>query len=432
MKLSVCILALFLGFTMLAKAQSAELHQPDSIVIILDTIEQPSNTYGGIFTLACQYDSSGLLTYSRYESVSENLWHYKDDSYTYDSRHNLTKISSQLDGYDYYDVAYNQTRYTYTDGLLTLYCFYVYDMHYNQATRNPLRCYDSIVYKYDEASRITNKTVYFLSDHVCDITYKYTGNTTTIITEGYPNGQVDWQELRHVTQTFSEDGLLLSETITEINNPNTKIIYSYGTNSRLESVLSQQLIDDVWVNNQLLQYTFNVNGQLMLAEIKNWENDSFVETFRAVYELNEAGLPIEVVFEKRENEAWVEGSWKKGFYVFPESHLKRQNDLICKSYVQRIAIHYTATPMPDYDVDEHQSQEAFAALHPNPTTGLVTITGKDLKQAEVLNTLGQHVATTTGEGEMMQVDISHLPAGVYFVNVTDGEGRKCVRKVVKE
>lgn len=75
---------------------------------------------------------------------------------------------------------------------------------------------------------------------------------------------------------------------------------------------------------------------------------------------------------------------------------------------------------------------AFATVYPNPTTGLVTINGKDLKQAEVLNTLGQHVATITGEGETLQVDISGLPAGVYFVNVTDKDGRKCVRKVVKE
>ena len=75
---------------------------------------------------------------------------------------------------------------------------------------------------------------------------------------------------------------------------------------------------------------------------------------------------------------------------------------------------------------------AFATLHPNPTNGQVTITGKDLKQAEVFNTLGQHVATTQGEGEQMTVDISVLPAGVYFVNVTDKDGRKCVRKVVKE
>ena len=74
----------------------------------------------------------------------------------------------------------------------------------------------------------------------------------------------------------------------------------------------------------------------------------------------------------------------------------------------------------------------FATLHPNPTTGLVTFMGKDLKAAEVVNALGQCVATAQGEGERLTVDISSLPTGVYFVNITDSEDRKCVRKVVKE
>lgn len=82
-------------------------------------------------------------------------------------------------------------------------------------------------------------------------------------------------------------------------------------------------------------------------------------------------------------------------------------------------------------VDNNEST-AFATLHPNPTTGQVTIMGHDLKAAVVFNTLGQQVATATGEGETLQVNIATLPAGVYFVNVTDSEGRKCVRKVVKE
>jgi hypothetical protein len=84
-----------------------------------------------------------------------------------------------------------------------------------------------------------------------------------------------------------------------------------------------------------------------------------------------------------------------------------------------------------WDVEDNEVQ-ALAFVHPNPTTGLVTITGQDLKQAEVFNILGQHVATAHGEGDQMTVDISTSPAGVYFVNITDGEGRKCVKKVVKE
>ena len=75
---------------------------------------------------------------------------------------------------------------------------------------------------------------------------------------------------------------------------------------------------------------------------------------------------------------------------------------------------------------------SFVAVYPNPTSGLVNITGQDLETAEVFNAIGQQVATARGKGERLTVDLNGLPAGVYFVNVTDKEGRKCVRKVVKE
>ena len=83
-------------------------------------------------------------------------------------------------------------------------------------------------------------------------------------------------------------------------------------------------------------------------------------------------------------------------------------------------------------VNEHPTEQTFATIYPNPSTGLSTITGTDLKQAEVLNALGQRVATAEGKGETLQIDIANLPAGIYFVSITDEEGRKCVRKVVKE
>ena len=84
------------------------------------------------------------------------------------------------------------------------------------------------------------------------------------------------------------------------------------------------------------------------------------------------------------------------------------------------------------DIVENEVSSVFANLHPNPTTGLVTITGDNLQQAEVLNMLGQQVLSVQGEGNELRIDMAALPAGVYFVNVTDNEGRRCVRKVVKE
>ncbi len=85
-----------------------------------------------------------------------------------------------------------------------------------------------------------------------------------------------------------------------------------------------------------------------------------------------------------------------------------------------------------WDNVEETNASAFATLYPNPANGHITINGKDLRTAEVFNTLGQRVATAMGEDEMLQIDISSLPAGVYFVTITDSDGRKCVRKVVKE
>ena len=74
----------------------------------------------------------------------------------------------------------------------------------------------------------------------------------------------------------------------------------------------------------------------------------------------------------------------------------------------------------------------FANVYPNPSCSIITVIGKDLKQAEVLNMLGQRVASATGHGETLHIDIANLPTGIYFVRITDEEGRKCVRKVVKE
>ncbi len=81
---------------------------------------------------------------------------------------------------------------------------------------------------------------------------------------------------------------------------------------------------------------------------------------------------------------------------------------------------------------EEAEDKTFATIHPNPTTGLVTVAGENLKQAEILNTLGQVVATAQGNGHSLTMDIGHLPASIYFVSITDETGRKCVRKVVKE
>ena len=105
-------------------------------------------------------------------------------------------------------------------------------------------------------------------------------------------------------------------------------------------------------------------------------------------------------------------------------------DRIAFCTIPEYPLRWGQTSLTD-DVGENEST-TFATLHPNPTNGQVTILGTNLKQAQIINALGQCVATVKGESEQLTVDISNLPAGVYFVSITDSEGRKCVKKVVKE
>ena len=83
-------------------------------------------------------------------------------------------------------------------------------------------------------------------------------------------------------------------------------------------------------------------------------------------------------------------------------------------------------------VEENGVTSAFTTIYPNPTTGQITILGDNLQQAEVFNMLGQQLLTVQGSGNELYINMTAFPAGIYFIAVTNEEGRKCVQKVVRE
>ena len=123
--------------------------------------------------------------------------------------------------------------------------------------------------------------------------------------------------------------------------------------------------------------------------------------------------------------------WVEAYFFYERSSwFKLKISRSCYCAIPNYPLRWGQTGLAD-DLTENESA-AFATLCPNPTNGLVTIAGENLRQAEMFNLLGQRVAEVQCGGNPMTVDISGLPAGLYFVNVTDEQGRKCVRKVVKE
>ena len=90
------------------------------------------------------------------------------------------------------------------------------------------------------------------------------------------------------------------------------------------------------------------------------------------------------------------------------------------------------TDIFDYDdVEEGKVEDTSVSLYPNPTQGLLTVSGKGLRQVRLYNPFGQQVAAIPSyNGINAMVDTSGLASGVYLVRVFTENGIYLKRVVV--
>jgi hypothetical protein len=80
-------------------------------------------------------------------------------------------------------------------------------------------------------------------------------------------------------------------------------------------------------------------------------------------------------------------------------------------------------------VNNVNSNKPTFSIFPNPAYDYLTITSTNIiTQLTITNPLGQTISSQQPHTESTQIDVSNLPAGVYFLRVNNTE----VRKFVKE
>ena len=196
-----------------------------------------------------------------------------------------------------------------------------------------------------------------------------------------------------------------------------------------------------------ITYADNPDNEYLLMDMNLEVGDEFVFD----EENNITGTVVEVVYENgrkivvfdRVSYRWfqepcmfIEGVGRNimGFQQFDDYDRSYQS---CKYDDQEIAYSTTNTHFMECEfvtdvVNENAKDVNQIEIYPNPANGKVIIEGIEAAEVQIYNAIGQCMASVTGKGEPLTIDISNLPAGVYFVNITDGAGRKCVKKVVKE
>lgn len=87
-------------------------------------------------------------------------------------------------------------------------------------------------------------------------------------------------------------------------------------------------------------------------------------------------------------------------------------------------------------IEKTESEAMTVSVYPNPATSNLTIQSKTpLAQVWLMDAVGRVLRYTTlvrGTQDDHAVDISALPTGIYFLELTNQEGRKAVRKFIKE
>ena len=244
-------------------------------------------------------------------------------------------------------------------------------------------------------------------------------------------------------------------TLFNLKAQNSEIIYlDFNPDSIVYFPIDKLYMDfDQDGNSDAYLYTHATSGGWWFDcySISDWELCWYEDTITPISELNNWGIGFNLLpptqyerFAARHLTdngycyGWMEVSY--GVYWWQDKNIEQRSGWHSKGYL--ILDKQCYCSIPNYPlvwgqtellaIKENDYSIAFATLHPNPTTGLITIAGENLRQAEVLNMLGQQVLSVQGEGNELRIDMAALPAGVYFVNVTDDEGRKCMRKVVKE
>ncbi len=83
---------------------------------------------------------------------------------------------------------------------------------------------------------------------------------------------------------------------------------------------------------------------------------------------------------------------------------------------------------------EHQASPSFS-LYPNPTTSLFNISFNEEQKnstIKILNVLGEITFQSTINSKQTTIDISALPQGIYFVEITTADKQVMRSKVIKE
>lgn len=332
---------------------------------------------------------------------------------------------------------------------------------------------------YDNQGNLIEERAQLLSNGIWEndraIIYEYNnnGSITLIKFAEWDMINNEWEYLREMRGEYDNQNRLERTVLKEMNNGNLenseREIFFYNSNGTVDYIQKQMWIGNMWVNDMKKEFTYNSSNLTNKVIKSSYINDEWVELIRKTYNYNSNGDYTEIIFEVNQFDVWdyigkIEREYN-GDALKKVTLLEWSNAE--STLVNNLRTHYETNsynqftkvysevwdndswkiindaPLFNFYYEEYEApvsideieNDFISTIYPNPTKDQLTIKseGVNLEKISIINLQGSVVYETknTIRAKEVQLDISHLNAGMYYVILKNEKGQvtKSIQKL---
>ena len=385
--------------------------------------------------ITLQYDERGNLSYYYHIINYPSSGYYTWKWFTHDALNRLTfKREDVQEAWWWYSYRYY---YTYDDSSNLLECLVQYsdrDLFPWDPDQYIIKSKDAYQYENGKKMRLDHFTdstfilqYYYLYDYSDDDSWssenKYNANDQPITKTEY-NYSNTHDLLSKAVFNWS------SETESWLNSSLVEFEYS-------DSVLIEKRITS-WTDGEISQqqrqlYDYNENGNCTRILFQTMVENVYADRNRATYLYDENNLCTNANAERWNDTTWVLGGFPSGTYLFFDDIYADVNNAMgsIAGCTRAEVTEYVTTPIPNNTFENNSSENPFA-VYPNPTDGvlfveMVCTPSLPATTYRITNLMGQTILSGYITAENQRIDISNMPAGLYFFTI----GEQTMKFVIK-
>jgi len=331
-------------------------------------------------------------------------------TFTYDSNHNLLDESRKK---------WENNKWVSYDSW-TISSIYTYDSNNNLITRL-------------EQTLLSNSLVNL---YLYTYTYDFNNNLLNELCKKWNNDS--WENYYQVINTYDSNDNKLSEIHQNWNNNSwdnyNQIEYYYDSTNKVLKGQEKIWRNNSWEINSQVAYTYDSINNISTELYQGWINSLWENKTRYIrfYDDNRNGISVERF-------VWIDESWQPsqvGMSTMIALNLDynyKQNMVEMWGCDKMTATYKNVFDLTSIAPPPTTPQLNAISVYPNPTKGELRIENGKLRieNVKIYDIFGkQHLILHSPFSILNSIDISHLPAGTYFVQITTEKG-VVTKKVVK-